>query len=92
MRPCSGCSQESRPPPTPGWSRVLLCPTIEAADRVRRDYSDELDYRQVFSWNEWRNARIGRQPVEVAVDNADLLVAQFIGQPASFVTITGTAK
>lgn len=75
----------------PFWTRVLLVPNIHAADEVRRQFPD-LDYRQVFAWNEWREARLGSRPVDVAVDNADLLIAQSIGQFARFVTITGRAE
>lgn len=74
----------------PFWTRVLLVPSIAAADYVRRQFP-ALDYRQVFAWNEWRSARRGALPVEVAVDNADLLIAQYIGQVAGFVTLTGDA-
>lgn len=72
----------------PFWSRVLLVPTIEAADQARKRFP-ALDYRQVFAWSEWRQARLGARPVEVALDNADILIAQTIGQVARFVTITG---
>lgn len=72
----------------PFWTRVLLTPTIEAADQARRQFP-ALDYRQVFAWSEWRSARLGARPVEVALDNADILIAQTIGQVARFVTITG---
>lgn len=72
----------------PFWTRVLLVPTIEAADNARKQFP-ALDYRQVFAWSEWRRARLGALPVEVAVDNADLLIAQTIGQIARLVTLTG---
>lgn len=72
----------------PFWSRVLLVPSIHEAGRIRKDYP-ELDYRQVFSFAEWRNARLGRMPVEVAVDNVEALIAQTIGQRASFLTLNG---
>lgn len=71
----------------PGWSRVILTHTIADADRLRKDY--DLDYRQVFGVEEWRKARIGRLPVAVAVDNADLVLASYLGQMPSTVSITG---
>ena len=73
----------------PGWSRVLLCHDLASADYVRKQFP-ELDYRQVFSWREWRERRPGPKPVEVAVDNADLILAQAIGQYAVLGTISGT--
>lgn len=72
----------------PGWSRVILTITINEAERLRRDY--ELDYRQVFSVNEWQTARIGRKPVEIAVDNADLVLASYLGQHPAQITLTGS--
>lgn len=75
----------------PFWTRVLLVPTIDAADNARRQFP-ALDYRQVFAWSEWQRARLGALPVEVAVDNADILIAQTIGQVARLVTLTGAAR
>ena len=72
----------------PGWTRVLLTQSITEADRVRQAFP-ELDYRQVFSFNEWRNARLGAKPVEVAVDNADMILASLLGQTPSRITMTG---
>lgn len=72
----------------PGWSRVILTHSLEEAQRLRTLY--DLDYRQVFSVNEWKNARLGRKPVDVAVDNADLILAHMIGQYPSQVAMTGT--
>lgn len=72
----------------PFWTRVLLVSSIDAADNVRSQFP-ALDYRQVFAWDEWRRARLGTRPVEVALDNADILIAQTIGQVARLVTLTG---
>lgn len=72
----------------PGWSRVILTHTIDEAIRLRADY--DLDYRQVFSVEEWRSARLGHLPVEVGVDNADLFLHRLIGQRPSRVTMTGS--
>jgi hypothetical protein len=70
----------------PGWSRVLLCHTLQEADRIRKDFP-ALDYRQVFSWREWRERHPGLKPVEVAVDNADLILGQVLNQSPSLMTI-----
>lgn len=72
----------------PGWSRVLIAHSIAEADRIRRDYPD-LDYRQVFPWDEWKNARLGRKPVEVLVDNADTVLTRLLGQPIAGATWSG---
>lgn len=72
----------------PGWSRVLLTHSLAEAQRLRTLY--DLDYRQVFSISEWKTARLGRKPVDVAVDNADMILAHMIGQYPSRVTMTGT--
>lgn len=71
----------------PGWSRVILSHTLAEADRLRRLY--ELDYRQVFSVEEWRSARLGPKRVDIAVDNADLVLATYLQQMPSALSITG---
>ena len=72
----------------PGWSRVILTHTIDEAQRLRGLY--ELDYRQVFSVSEWRTARLGRRPVDVALDNADLVLASYLGQMSAKIAMTGS--
>jgi hypothetical protein len=72
----------------PGWSRVLLCHTLEEAQRIRTDY--DVDYRQVFGVTEWGAARLGRKPVEIAVDNADLVLASLLGQMPTQIAVTGS--
>lgn len=71
----------------PGWSRVILTHNLEEAARLRAQY--DLDYRQVFSVVEWQHARLGRKPVEVALDNADITLAHLLGQMPSLVSMTG---
>ena len=72
----------------PGWSRVLVCHTIQEADRIRVLYP-ALGYRQVFSWQEWRERHPGGYPTNIAVDNAELILAQVLGQWPSVVSMTG---
>ena len=71
----------------PGWSRVILTHTIDEANRLRTLY--DLDYRQVFSVGEWGSARLGRKPVEIAVDNADLVLMSYLGQMPAKISVTG---
>jgi len=71
----------------PGWSRVLLTHSLDEAQRLRTRY--ELDYRQVFFVGEWQRARLGRKPVQVALDNADLVLMNVLGQMPSQITVTG---
>ena len=71
----------------PGWSRVLLTHSLDEAQRLRTRY--DLDYRQVFAATEWKAARLGRRPVEVALDNADLVLMAYLGQMPSQITVTG---
>lgn len=75
----------------PFWNRVLVVSTINEADYLRRTWP-ELDYRQVFSWDEWRKARLGALPVEVAVDNADQVLAGVLGQSVSAISVTGSVE
>jgi hypothetical protein len=72
----------------PGWSRVILTPTLDQADYIRKQYP-ALEYHQVYSWREWRERFPGREFVEVAVDNADEVLAQAIGQRAAVASFTG---
>ena len=74
----------------PGWSRILLCHSLEEAQRIRTQY--DLDYRQVFAVSEWKTARMGRKPVEIVLDNADLVLASLLGQSPTRITITGSAE
>ena len=74
----------------PGWSRILLCHSLEEAQRIRRSY--DLDYRQVFAVSEWKTARMARRDVEIAVDNADMVLASYLGQHPTQISVTGSAE
>ena len=71
----------------PGWSRVILTHSLDEAERLRRGHG--LDYRQVFEVGEWVRARLGRKPVEVAVDNADLVLSALLRQRPEVIALTG---
>lgn len=71
----------------PGWTRVLLTHSLDEAQRLRAQY--DLEYRQVFSVSEWQTARLGREPVEIAVDNADLVLTAYLGQHPAALSMTG---
>lgn len=78
----------------PFWSRVLIVPTYMEAERLRKGvlaqrFPDEDVYRWVFALDEWATARLGRDPVEIAVDNADYLLASLLGQAPAVITVTG---
>lgn len=75
----------------PGWTRVILAHNIHEADRIREDYP-ALDYRQVFGIEEMRNARFGPKPVEIAVDNADMVLQRLLGRSVALATTTGAAR
>jgi hypothetical protein len=77
----------------PYWSRILLFHNIAEAVRIRNEY--DLDYRQVFSFNEWRGThgkRISADEVEIAVDNLDLLLSDMFGVTPTMIAINGRAK
>lgn len=75
----------------PGWSRILICHSIEESARIRADYPD-LDYQQVFSWAEWANVHPGFKPVSIAIDNADMILSRLLrGHTVSVITGTGEA-
>jgi hypothetical protein len=58
----------------PFWSRVVITHDLRSAEELRKGvlkdmYPGEDVYRWVFSLDEWKTAHVGKQPVEVAVDN-----------------------
>lgn len=63
----------------PGWTRIILCIDFKEADRVRKTF--DLDYTQVFSFNEWTRARLGlHKTIEVGIDDADEMLQSIIGR------------
>jgi hypothetical protein len=69
----------------PGWSRIILTPTMEEADTIRRTLrarGGKADtYRWVFSWGEWQRAQISAAQsldLEVGIDNLDILLNNLI--------------
>ena len=75
----------------PFHSRVIVTPNIAQADLIRRTYP-LLDYREVFSLSEWKNARLGAQPVEVGIDNVDLILHEMLGWPSQISLVTATGE
>lgn len=63
----------------PNWSRVLLVHNLQEADRLRGFHGQPLDYRQVFTYDEWSGGRIGKIPVLIAVDNAEFYLQRMLG-------------
>lgn len=70
----------------PGWSRVLVVDSIDEVSRlrsiIRADRENPLfedDPHRVYSFREWQSA-VGVDPsVEVALDNAEFVLARVIG-------------
>lgn len=63
----------------PGWSRVLVVPTIARLDDIRRQWwgrLPDLDHR-VYTAQDWLNARGVDPTVEVCLDDLDA----FLGMP-----------
>lgn len=71
----------------PGWSRIILTHTLDEAQRLRT--REDMYYHQVFSIGEWQSARIGRWVPEIAIDNADIVLADLLGRPVDLITMTG---
>ena len=78
----------------PFWDRVLLCTTSQEADRLRDDLLERaaargedntwgLFYNRVYSVEEWARARVGREPVQLWLDNADLFLQMYLGRGGS---------
>lgn len=78
----------------PGWTRIILCHSLQEAQRIRKTAIYNLDYRQVFAISEWHSylQRTTVGTVEIAVDNADLVLASFIGQSPTYITVTGSTE
>lgn len=84
----------------PGWSRILIVMTATEARRVLTDYPDEQAKlhamgngglgKLVITLDEARHALSVADPeVEVAFDNADLLVERALRRRPEFVTYDG---
>jgi hypothetical protein len=74
----------------PGWSRILLTVNEREADRLRKEYG--LDDQQVYPFRDWmsRYKRGFARGLEVAIDNADMILQDLVGdQRLAFVTLTG---
>lgn len=71
----------------PGWSRVIVVQSVGEALLLRRDYG--LNVRQVLSLKEWGENRAGNSQVEIALDNADLVLGEILRKLPSVVSITG---
>lgn len=71
----------------PFWTRVILTCSVSRAMHIRHDYP-ELDYRQVFTMNEWRHAHLGPMTVEVGIDDVNDYLASEFGN-VTFVTASG---
>jgi hypothetical protein len=72
----------------PFWDRVLLVPGLDEAQhirtRLRREAEErgEVDaslyYYLVYCFEEWSTAMLGRQPVHVYIDRAEVLFYQML--------------
>lgn len=78
----------------PFWDRVLLVHSLDRAQDLRgqlarwsRSRGDKhgLAYNLVYSYTEWREARIGHMPVEIAVDDVDMLVSNYFHQTPALI-------
>jgi hypothetical protein len=63
----------------PFWSRVIITATTMQAITLRSN-NPELDYNQIYSLEEWQRAHIGPKPVELALDDIDLLCGWLVKQ------------
>lgn len=86
----------------PYWSRVIICPTKESvvymtnrlwqATRHMGDVREVYDIRKaVWSLNDLTTSKKhhGTRDLEFGVDDAELVIAQILNQPLSFITLTG---
>lgn len=83
----------------PFWDRVLLVHSIRRAQDLRIDLRREAEaagvedsgvyYNLVYSFEEWKKARLGHAPVDIAVDDLDFLVSDYFRQTPRLVSIHG---
>jgi len=71
----------------PYWSRVML--VANGAERVQLIDKFNLNPRQVFVWDDWKHAAGIDRSVDVAIDNADLILKQMMrGHEIAIITMT----
>lgn len=81
-------------------SRVIICKSIHEADHIRgmildRIGKEEFDrryaYNMVYHLSDWQRARIGAAPIEVSIDNADVILRGLVENPGIVLTqVTAT--
>jgi hypothetical protein len=83
----------------PGWSRIIVVPDMEQAQRLRggdpKTNKYGLEYHQVFYVSEWLHAygTLDDPIVEIGVDNVDMILARLLNNPAGrVVRATATGK
>lgn len=79
----------------PGWSRVLVVPTMRRLDHIRREWWHTLDdfSHRVYTLAEWAPARGIGPDVEVCLDDLDTLLATGLPRlPGRIVAATITAR
>lgn len=77
-------------PGYPGWSRVLVVPTMAMLDLLRRDYWSSMEdfSHRVYGWPEWSHAHGVAETTQVCIDNAEWLFPRIPGH-LSVITISG---
>jgi hypothetical protein len=65
----------------PGWSRILIVPNREQATFIYSTYKKELEdiHHRVYFLEEWQRAHLGGEKVEIALDNADMVLQRLFG-------------
>jgi len=72
----------------PFWDRVLLVPGLDEAQHLRINLRKEAEergeddaslyYNLVYCFEEWETAHLGRQPVHVYIDRAEIIFYQML--------------
>lgn len=85
-----------RRPYYPFWDRVLLVHTTDRAQHLRIGLRKDAElkgiedsslyYNLVYSFEEWKGARLGGD-VEIAVDDVDLLINRYFGQTPRLIAL-----
>ncbi len=91
--------EAERRPYYPFWDRVLLVHTTDRAQHLRIGLRTEAElkgiidaslyYNLVYSYEEWKGARLGGD-VMIGVDDVDFLISRYFGQTPSMVVFHTT--
>jgi hypothetical protein len=73
-----------------GWSRVIVTHNVMEAGRLEQEY--HLHAGQVYDLKYWETASLSCGPVEIGIDNVDILLMMLVAGSGHIVYVTGTGE